>query len=394
TIDRMSNGKQHDDSNKNASDKFGAIQIVSKESGISSSSWHISPRPSFSYIPYLNGLRAIAVLIVMGRHLGFSEYFPGGFGVTIFFFLSGFLITRLLLAEIETKSKIHLPNFYIRRFFRLFPALLIMLIVTGLVNRFVLNFEVGFPDVAASILYYMNYYAAYLHACDQAWGVGGWEVLWSLAVEEHFYLLFPIVLLLREDLRIKATFFLIIIPIGMRYFYYFLMPDAAFYIFRATETRIDSLLWGCLLSLVLSSNKGRKFIEEHFFSSYLFWVSVIFLLLIFLIRDVEFQSTIKFSLQGALLFIVFIQLLFTNHHHTVKAILESALMRWIGKISYSLYLWHISCHVVVSHVGGVSGIQASLISLALSLVVAHLSYHFIEMPVVQLRKRYGAHVKA
>ena len=91
---------------------------------------HITPQARFGYIPGLDGLRAIAVLLVLIAHVGGSHIIPGGFGVTVFFFISGFLITRLLLAESDKKGGIGLKAFYIRRFLRLLPALYLMLVVT------------------------------------------------------------------------------------------------------------------------------------------------------------------------------------------------------------------------------------------------------------------------
>jgi len=91
----------------------------------------ISPKAVYGHIPGLDGLRAFAVLIVMVAHVGYSHIVPGGFGVTVFFFISGFLITRLLLAENDAKGGIGLKNFYIRRFLRLLPALYVMLGITS-----------------------------------------------------------------------------------------------------------------------------------------------------------------------------------------------------------------------------------------------------------------------
>jgi len=354
--------------------------------------WHTTPSPVYGYIPYLDGLRAIAVLIVLGRHLGFSDYFPGGFGVTIFFFLSGFLITRLLLIEMESSSGIKLKNFYIRRFFRLSPALFTMILFSWLALTFLFKVEVPYQNLSASLLYYMNYYLVFLKASGQELAFGGWTVLWSLAVEEHFYFLFPLLLLLKGRGVIRAVALVIIVSLIIRIIDWNLLSNTQYYVYLASETRMDSILWGCLLSLCLVTEKGRLFIEKYFFSAWWLWGSIIGLLVIFLIRSDMFQSTVKFSLQGALLFIVFIQIIFTHHHSRIKSFLEWSFMRWTGKISYSLYLWHISCFYIITEGFAFSGLLASLISLVLSFLVAQLSYRYIEVPAVNFRKRFGAHV--
>jgi len=87
----------------------------------------LSAHAQYGYIPGLNGIRGISVLIVILAHMGLSNIIPGGFGVTVFFFISGFLITRLLIAENETRGRIRLKQFYMRRFIRLYPALLMLL---------------------------------------------------------------------------------------------------------------------------------------------------------------------------------------------------------------------------------------------------------------------------
>ena len=144
----------------------------------------LSSEAKYGYIPGLDGLRALAVLIVMVAHVGFSHIVPGGFGVTVFFFISGFLITRLLIAESEKKGQIELKSFYIRRFLRLLPALFYMLIVTGLTFTFLGN-PPGLVETLAAVGYVMNYQTIGL-AFQGMVQEGPWGHLWSLAVEEHF----------------------------------------------------------------------------------------------------------------------------------------------------------------------------------------------------------------
>src|SRR5262245_45291874 len=166
---------------------------------------------SNNYFPSLDGLRAISIILVVVSHLLiYSKLFttspvPGGLGVTIFFFISGFLITNLLLAEYQKSDGINLRLFYIRRVLRLYPPLLLMMICITAFLWFTQNI-ISFQEINASLFYYENYFLAYHPVYADKYGI-----LWSLAVEEHFYLLFPFILLM----CLKKPGFLFGITIGL-----------------------------------------------------------------------------------------------------------------------------------------------------------------------------------
>jgi len=138
------------------------------------------------HIPSLNGIRAGSFLIVFGSHALGGSLIPGGLGVTVFFFLSGYLITTLMRAEYEKNATVSLRHFWLRRALRILPPL--YLVVLGSVLLALAVYPPGTvrsPAVASQLLFYANYY-------DGAGDVPGTRVIWSLAVEEHFYLLFPL----------------------------------------------------------------------------------------------------------------------------------------------------------------------------------------------------------
>src|SRR6185369_5403236 len=150
------------------------------------------------HIPSLDGLRAVAILIVFSSHAGLDKLVPGGFGVTLFFFLSGYLITTLLRREFESTGGISLSEFYIRRIFRIWPPFYFVLLVGFAVTAAGLYHTRLEPSpVLAQIAHFANYYVVdYGKEYPAPPGVtpGSW-LLWSLAVEEHFYLLFPLLYL-------------------------------------------------------------------------------------------------------------------------------------------------------------------------------------------------------
>src|SRR6478672_6158755 len=150
-----------------------------------------SAAANVNYMPSLDGFRALAILFVFIAHLGFGYIIPGGFGVTLFFFLSGFLITRLLIHEHDKKNTLDLKGFYIRRLLRLYPPLLFMLLIFPVI---IVSFKhaISIPEITAVSFYWENYFLVYvLHDG----GKGNFNIFWSLAVEEHFYLIFPLLFL-------------------------------------------------------------------------------------------------------------------------------------------------------------------------------------------------------
>ena len=152
------------------------------------------------HIPSLDGLRAISFLVVFVAHCGLDRYVPGGFGVTIFFFLSGFLITTLMRGEFQHTGAVNFRHFWLRRAFRILPPFYIVLFAAIAVA---LIFDppgtLSVAAVTAQLAHVTNYWLIYRGYAGQPAGTG---VYWSLAVEEHFYLLFPWVFVAMQRLRL------------------------------------------------------------------------------------------------------------------------------------------------------------------------------------------------
>jgi peptidoglycan/LPS O-acetylase OafA/YrhL len=353
----------------------------------------ISATAAYGYIPGLDGLRAIAVLIVLVAHFGLSHLVPGGFGVTVFFFISGFLITRLLIAESEKKGGIGLKDFYVRRFIRLIPALIGMTFVTTAIH---MALSIGAPtltEFAAANLYFTNYYQIAELSAGNAPHMS-WTPLWSLAVEEHFYLMFPLLLVfLRRD-WVKVFFVLLaviaVVPLW-RLGISVVRPDVAeLYTYMATDARIDSIAWGCLFSVglhLLGKPDRLKFLIG--------WGPVLVagavLLSTFVLRDPMFRQVIRYSLQGLAIGVLILNLYFGRAFQWAFPILELAPLRWIGRVSYGLYLWHFPVLDLVRRME-LSGPVTIVLALALSFAVTALSFYFWEQKFVRLRKRFGAHI--
>ena len=354
----------------------------------------ITPKAKYGYIPGLDGMRAIAVLIVMISHVGISALIPGGFGVTVFFFISGFLITRLLLAEIDKDGRIGLKNFYIRRFLRLLPALYFMLIVTFICLT-LLGARPSNGETLAAFTYTMNYYDLWLNSQGIA-QTGPWGHLWSLAVEEHFYLLFPLLLIFFRrnlNLALKACGAIIIGALGWRLLHYYGLPSPEKYTYIATDARLDSIVFGCFFSLLMHLRPDSAWLKRVTGIAPLAFASVL-ILMSFLIRDDGFRETLRYSLQGLALLIFFRNLYFLPRLSWAPKVLDWKPVAWTGKISYGLYLWHIPVTMYFDQFTPLAfGSPAFVLAVfAATYVICWFSYHQVEKPVVELRRQYGSHI--
>jgi len=352
----------------------------------------LSAHAQYGYIPGLNGIRGISVLIVILAHMGLSNIIPGGFGVTVFFFISGFLITRLLIAENETRGRIRLKQFYMRRFIRLYPALLFMVFGTTLAYTLIGWGEPKPLELISAIFYGTNLYQVAIR-------LGGnlpfmpWTHLWSLAVEEHFYLIFPafLVLLGGNWARIfRGLIAILALALFWRVFIYLktaLPPED--YIYMMTDTRIDSLVWGCALSIMLHIHGATK--RLSWLIGYLPVIaSIMAILASFVLRDESFRFTVRFTLQGAALFILFLNLFFSHKFRWAISVLEWKPLAWLGTISYALYLWHVPIiDMCIRFLG--ERTHAYLLALPISIYMAAFSYYIIEKRFMGLRKAFGSH---
>lgn len=338
-------------------------------------------------IPSLDGLRAVSILIVFLAHAGVSPLIPGGFGVTIFFFLSGYLITTLLTREFERHGEVRIGAFYLRRFLRLSPPLLISLAIINL--GVAVGLVPGSLDplaIASQALYFHNYYIVYLGTQDES--AVGLTILWSLAVEEHFYLVYPFlfVLVARRALGLGTVGAILAAVLVWRGVRFFLLGNDEFTIYVLTDSRIDSILWGCLLAFWQARGVScRLFTPKRMFPALL--LSLIVIMATFMIRDEAFRSTIRYSLQGAALMPIFHYAV--NHADApLFRALNLAPVRRIGLYSYTFYIVH---YVVIATLvdNGVPRTDVWLIApvaFAVSVGYAALLHHTLESPFRRWRE--------
>jgi len=354
-------------------------------------------------IPGLDGIRAIAVLIVFASHYApvvFPQYpvlvrlFPGMFGVSVFFVISGLLICTLLLREHAGAGDVSLGNFYVRRMLRLSPALLLYAAVFLVAYAVTSDEGIDVWAFVSAVTYASNYYQS---------AVGG-ELyhmpVWSLAVEEHFYLLFPAVLvafLRGGGLRRAAWLFLGVVALTLAWRCVLAVTGWASFgqIYRNTDTRLDAPLFGVLLALAmwLAPASGLaalvRSVPGLLLGALLIGVSV-------LVRDEAFRMTLRYTLQGLGIALVVGHVVFGGGRLAALArrVLDNRVLRYIGVLSYSIYLWHLTLLMFLIHLyPGIGPAWAVAIGVA-SLGCAWLSYHLVERPCLGLRRRFGSHSTA
>lgn len=335
------------------------------------------------YVPAIDGMRAVAILLVISSHLGAERFVPGGFGVTLFFFISGFLITGLMIAEHDANGSISIPMFYARRFLRLAPALLVMVAVVSMIFAFIKPIPPA--QIAVAVFYFMNYYTIFFSAATSPL-----DPMWSLAVEEHYYLLFPLIFAATWVYRDRFLIGLIVVSAAVLLWRCALViecnaPETRTYL--ATDTRIDSILYGAILAVWLKCFPA----SVVRLSKFLWPLGAAAILISFVYRNDIFRETFRYSLQGLALIPLFYTLLYNAALSPLKRILEWAPLVWIGKISYSLYLWHFAVLLFANAEMPGGGMPWLAFNLLADVLLACGSYYLIEKYFQKLRQRFRSH---
>jgi len=354
------------------------------------------PPATEKYVRELDGLRAIAVSIVVLAHYHLLLYVPGGFGVTLFFFLSGYLITTLFYAEYALNRRISVPQFYVRRWLRLTPSLVIS-IVLGVALFPITRVAVGGTPVPAgtifaAMLYYTNYY-------DLAWGLEPSRVIpfgicWSLAVEEHFYLIWPWVM--RRTIHDPHRLALIVMLLCTAVMLWRCIARFAFsvpveYTGFATDCRIDSILYGALLRILFQTAWASAVVRVARMRACRI-IAALALLLAFIIRNDDFRETVRYSIQGIALMPLFTAVLADPPTTLARRALASRPMVLVGRLSYSIYLFHLLARTP-GEVYFVSPDRwgAAISGLLLTGTIAYILFMYVERPMARLRHRFRHH---
>jgi peptidoglycan/LPS O-acetylase OafA/YrhL len=348
-----------------------------------------SPRAPL-HIPSLDGIRALSFALVFIGHAGLNHIVPTAFGVTVFFFLSGYLITTLLRLERAHTGAISLRSFYLRRALRILPPFYLVFALAFVAHRLGLTPAPAGPGAITTVLLHVSNY--YIVAEGHHGLLAGTGVYWSLAVEEHFYLLFPALywLLLRtaSPNHIQAALLLAVCAaiLAWRCLLVLALDAAPHRTQVASDTRFDSLLFGCALALHENPALDRSRLPERIWKRWLFPLALAGLALSFAVRAEAFRETVRYSLQGLCLVPVFVCAVRYPRWLPMRP-LNLRPVAFIGVLSYSLYLVHLlAIDLVGTHVVR-SGVARAVVSLAVSVAISWGIYRVVEKPCARLRRR-------
>jgi len=371
------------------------------------------------YLPGLDGMRALAVVAVMVYHAN-PDWLPGGFlGVEIFFVISGYLITLLLISERERTYRISLRQFWLRRARRLLPALFTMMAIvigwTALFKYEALGQLRG--DVIAGTFYVSNYYQIWVGQGYTAAGdFAPLRHLWSLAVEEQFYVIWPIVMIVllgrsgtRRVADVSRWLFLaaMVITVVVALLHYdgpigdpAVTPDAYWWIgdrpigkidtlYLGTISRLPGIMLGAAFAMVWRPlaiargplrNRGRSFdvlaLASVLGLAWLCWTTYL----------VTPTGADPFLFRGGLLLTsvatIAVIAAVTHRRSVANRVLGAGLLVWVGKRSYGLYLYHWPIYQMIRGIAGNKlTLREFVLATILTVLVAEASYHFIETPI-------------
>ncbi|MCU1371047.1 MAG: acyltransferase 3 [Ilumatobacteraceae bacterium] len=376
-----------------------AEPVPSSEAGLAAVDEAVAghPRPGRpGYIPALDGLRAVAVLAVVAYHL---DELPGGFfGVDVFFVISGFLITRLLLAERERNGGIALGSFWIRRFKRLVPALFVVLVAVSIGSRLWLPaFRLGAIrfDALAAIGYVANWRFVLSGQSYFASGLAPSPLrhTWSLAIEEQFYVLWPLVVVLlakvtRDHLRRGVGIVAGVAMVVSAGWMAFAATDGMDLsrIYYGTDTRVFALFGGALLGSWWdpASQAGRTRADRRTWAARWSVAGTLALIPVlgFFLRGSNAEAVMY---QGAFQALAVCAVVLVSGVATgrgpLDAVLAHPVLVWVGRRSYGIYLWSWPAQVFLSEYWGVEGYALDAAVVAVAVALAALSFWLVEEPI-------------
>jgi peptidoglycan/LPS O-acetylase OafA/YrhL len=346
--------------------------------------------------PALDGVRGVAILLVLGQHAMTRPSIDGFVGVTVFFCLSGYLITTVLLRELETGS-LDVPAFYRRRVARLCPALVVVVSVTvvvlllsrhdltaGLASRQTL----GVGQVVAPALAALTYTTSLFDWAGHPFATYDWfNYTWSLSVEEQFYVLWPLALLAGYPGRRRwfGAVLLVVLGSSLAVDLYLGLAHRTPYDpheYFGSDTNALPILGGCWLAIAVTNGWIPR-ILRHVARWALLGVALLPLLAH---RDDHTRPALVI-VAGTALTLVMVIGVETRPRSTVGALLSSSPLRWLGERSYSIYLWNVLARIVVlSRLGHT--LVGDVVWIVMFLLLAEASYRMVERP---MRARFAPH---
>ncbi|TSD94464.1 acyltransferase [Skermania sp. ID1734] len=341
---------------------------------------------------HIDAMRALAVMLVVVAHAGWGNIVPGGSGVTIFFSISGFIITYLLLRERDRTGGFKMGGFYLRRAVKIGPPLLVCVIIPTVILGVIKT--INWAPVVGILFFYYNWFKAAGYPDAPLPGSG---VVWSLSIEEQFYLGFAIiwVLTIRSRVRLRwlaaAAGLAAVVSLGLRILLASGPEDRIYY---GSDTRLDGIALGIVTAIAFhyslrQSGAVQKVVHWCMRDS-VFFAAVLLYLLSLVIRDDWFRNTLRYTFQSVAACLVILYG-FGTYESRTRAVFNTLarlrLVRFIGLSSYSIYLIHITAmYYVYDLTEGLSDQVRTAVLAVAGTVSGMLIYLAVERPVQRLRR--------
>lgn len=353
-------------------------------------------RTTSSRIVELDGVRAISIVFVLLVHISYGRLSGGFLGVDIFFVLSGYLITMLLLRELEEYDSINLKNFYVRRALRILPPLAFALML-GLFLAPSGSVEAmhKLRVMVSVLLFHSNFMPAEF--------MGNMVHTWSLAIEEQFYIIWPALLLVSRRMHKTAPVVVacltILMCILVRLYMTIHMVDGDA-IYTHTFARLDSIMVGCLLALLERAPIRFLPSRDSQIYWYLAWFGSILLLAVLLAGTRDFMQSVPmaftlFSLVAAVLILAYQNI---EEKSSLMLALRNPFSQWLGQRSYGLYLYHFPIFAALETLripGDMHNFAAiAFLKIVLSLAFAEFAWRIVERPFLRFKAGFPAHPNA
>ncbi|MCX8019635.1 MAG: acyltransferase [Chitinophagaceae bacterium] len=353
------------------------------------------------HYPALEGFRGVAILLVV-IHQNFTfphVFFFGGLGVDLFFVLSGFLITEILLNSVEHPH--FLKNFYLRRILRIFPLYYLILIICLILLPLISSLKVHSDYYVKNQIFLWTYLQNWLFIFKEPYGDKILLHTWPIVVEEQFYLLWPLIILfLKKPIRLLAFMLALLIAVGTtRYILWNLNIRDLAYSSLYTFTRIDGICIGSMVAIL--QKIYPQFI--HGFTGFIVLSLAIFNFLFYFVNYKEGFILPYLAITGyttfTVLFGIFVYDLVNKQTVLFQKIFQNRILMFLGKISYGIYVFHWPINVLILDffierlqklninsfwATGISGIGVSVIAV----IISTFSYHYFEKPFLRLKNRF------
>jgi len=356
--------------------------------------------PNRSYYPALDGLRGIAILLVVFYHnFGFvKQSFFGWLGVDLFFVLSGFLITGILLKELDQPN--FLRNFYMRRVLRIFPLYYLTLFLFLFVVAPLTKDRIVWDYYQEHQFYLWTYLQNWLYIFHEPGQAQALNHYWSLAVEEQFYIFWPLVMLVLRKPKYLLVFISLLLlgVILFRFGLWFYKIENLSYYNLYTFTRIDGICIGCIVALLMHMN--NNFIQRH--TALIVLIFAVINFLFYFLNSFYAFSFPYIGLVGyttfAMLFGLLLQEAVTGKTKIINWILNLSFLKFFGRISYGFYIFHWPVYLLMNSYllpvittnknSPVAQVSISIIAALVAILISLISRRYFEAYFLNMKEKF------